>query len=368
MIKIVYRDLSPGLHASADAVGRNTVISFLPGLTPEQRRAALRRIRHSGRMGHGPRVPAGKLALALSLDRVRAVALTCTAVVRLHPAGSTLPLVFFSAVAVIFVLTATVPIHVLPAAPRSSGEKSVVGGLAPAPTSGPIVSQGITRSSGSRGRASRTAAAPGRLAARQLYSPVTPAAGSRGLAPSAQASGASGASGAGTAGSSASQAPVPGPTPAGPTSGPTPAGPAPWPTPAGPTSGPTPAGPAPGPTGSTGPTGPTGSSGSGGTTGPGSTGSGSTGGSGGSGSGAGRSAGSGRTGSGGSAGSGGSRSGGSGSGSYGPGGGPGSGSGSGGSGSGSTGSGTSPDSGSGSGTYLDVVSISVYPGLSFTVR
>ena len=55
MIKIVYRNLSPGLHASAEAEGRNTVISFLPGLTPEQRRAALRRIRHSGRMGHGPR-------------------------------------------------------------------------------------------------------------------------------------------------------------------------------------------------------------------------------------------------------------------------------------------------------------------------
>ena len=41
MIKIVYRDLSPGLHASADAEGRSTIISLLPGLTPEQRKAAL---------------------------------------------------------------------------------------------------------------------------------------------------------------------------------------------------------------------------------------------------------------------------------------------------------------------------------------
>ena len=132
MIKIAYRNLSPGLHASAEAEGRSTVISFLPGLTPEQRRAALRRIRHSGRMGHGPQVPGGRLAIALALDRVRAAARTCTAVVRLHPAGSTLPVAFFSAAAVIFVLMATVSIHVLPA-PRSSGQKPVVGGATPVP-------------------------------------------------------------------------------------------------------------------------------------------------------------------------------------------------------------------------------------------
>ena len=153
MIKIVYRDLSPGLHASADAEGRSTIISLLPGLTPEQRRAALRRIRHSGRMGHGPRVPAGKLALALGLDRVRAVARICTAVVRLHPAGSTLPVLFFSAAAVIFVLMATVSIHGMPAGPRASGQNLVAGGPSPASAaSGPLVSQSIAPSSGSRAR------------------------------------------------------------------------------------------------------------------------------------------------------------------------------------------------------------------------
>ena len=160
MIKIFYRDLSPGLHASAEAEGRNTVISFLPGLTPDQRRAALRRIRHSGRMGHGPRVPAGKLAIALALDRVKAAVRTGAAVVRLHPAGSTLPVVFFSAAAVIFVLMATVSIHVLPAAQRSSGPGPAVGGVTPAPaTSAPVVSQGVTPSGGSR--APRMGTVPG---------------------------------------------------------------------------------------------------------------------------------------------------------------------------------------------------------------
>ena len=293
MIKIFYRDLSPGLHASAEAEGKNTVISFLPGLTPDQRRAALRRIRHSGRMGHGPRVPAGKLAIALALDRVKAAVRTGAAVVRLHPAGSTLPVVFFSAAAVIFVLMATVSIHVLPAAPRSSGPVPPVGGLTPAPaTSVPVVSRDVTPSGGSR--ASRMGTVPGRLAARQLSSSGTTAVGSSGLAPASQ--------GSGSAVSSASPA----------------AG-----------TGSAPAISATGSAGSPGSSGSPGSPGSGGTTGSAGTGSGSSGASGGSGSGT-------SSGGGGSSGSGSAGSGGSGSGSSGSG--PG----------GSSGSGTGSGSGSGS--------------------
>ena len=179
MIKIFYRDLSPGLHASAEAEGRNTVISFLPGLTPDQRRAALRRIRHSGRMGHGPRVPAGKLAIALALDRVTAAVRTGTAVVRLHPAGSALPVVFFSAAAVIFVLMATVSIHVLPAARGRLGQVPRGGRSdSRARLSAPAVSQGVTPPGGSR--ASRRGTVPGRLAARQLSPSGTTAVGSVG--------------------------------------------------------------------------------------------------------------------------------------------------------------------------------------------
>ena len=143
MIKIVYRNLSPGLHASAEAEGRNTIISFLPGLTPEQRRAALRRIRHSGRMGHGPRVPAGKLMAALAVDRIRAAARTGAAVVRLHPAGSTLPVVFFSAAAVIFVSMATVSDSCAAGGAAVVEPESRRGRADPAPaTSAPAVGQG----------------------------------------------------------------------------------------------------------------------------------------------------------------------------------------------------------------------------------
>ena len=133
MIKIIYRDLSPGLHASAETAGRDTIISLLPGLTPEQRRAALRRIRHSGRMGHGPRVSAVQLGLALGLDRIKAITRTGAAVVRLHPAGSTIPVLLLSTAAVVFVLMATVSIHVVPA-PKSSDQTPVIGGLVHGPS------------------------------------------------------------------------------------------------------------------------------------------------------------------------------------------------------------------------------------------
>jgi hypothetical protein len=133
VIKIIYRDLSPGLHASAETAGRDTIISLLPGLTPEQRRAALRRIRHSGRMGHGPRVSAVQLGLALGLDRIKAITRTGAAVVRLHPAGSTIPVLLLSTAAVVFVLMATVSIHVVPA-PKSSDQSPVIGGLVHGPS------------------------------------------------------------------------------------------------------------------------------------------------------------------------------------------------------------------------------------------
>ena len=103
-----------------------------------------------------PRVPAGGLAVALTLDRIRAGARTCTAVVRLHPAGSTLPVVFFSAAAVIFVMMATVSIHVLPSAPRSSSQEPAVGGVTPVPgMSAPVVGQRGAPSWTSRGDAAR---------------------------------------------------------------------------------------------------------------------------------------------------------------------------------------------------------------------
>jgi hypothetical protein len=167
VIKIIYRDLSPGLHASAQVSGRHTIITLLPGLTLDQRRAALRRIRHSGRMGHGPRVPAIPLALALGLDRIKATTRTGAAVVRLHPAGSTLPVVLLSAAAAVFVLMATVSIHVLPG-PKSSDQRPVVGGVTPGPaSSAPQVSQSAAPPAAVPGHSGGQDKMPNRLAARQ---------------------------------------------------------------------------------------------------------------------------------------------------------------------------------------------------------
>lgn len=166
MIKIVYRDLSPGLHASAQVSGRHTVISLLPGLTPNQRRAALRRIRHNGRMGHGPRVPATGLALAVGRDRIKATTRTGAAVVRLHPAGSTLPVVLLSAAAAVFVLMATVSIHVLPG-PKSSDQNPVLGGVTPGASSAPRISQSFAPSIMVPGHSTQPGHARNGLAARQ---------------------------------------------------------------------------------------------------------------------------------------------------------------------------------------------------------
>ena len=117
MIRVRYRDsneLSPGLHAAAERHGRTTTVYLLSGLTKPQRRSALRRLRLSARMGHCPRLPAGRLALALFADRIRTGIGRAGAVLRLHPAGSTLPVMVLSGGAIAFLLFSTVSIRVLP--------------------------------------------------------------------------------------------------------------------------------------------------------------------------------------------------------------------------------------------------------------
>jgi hypothetical protein len=153
MIRVRYRDsneFSPGLHAAAERHGRITTVYLLPGLTKPERRSALRRLRLSARMGHGPRLPSGHLALALFADRIRTGIGRAGAVLRLHPAGSTLPVMVLSGGAIAFLLFSTVSIRVLhttPAAPESAS------GPNPAASAGAIP---ITGSSG--GVAGRPAA------------------------------------------------------------------------------------------------------------------------------------------------------------------------------------------------------------------
>jgi hypothetical protein len=117
MIRVRYRDpsgLSPGLHAAAERHGRTTTVYLLSGLTPAERHSALRRLRLSARMGHCPRLPAAQLGLALLADRIRTSIGQAGAVFRLHPAGSTVPVMVLSGGAIAFLLFSTVSIRVLP--------------------------------------------------------------------------------------------------------------------------------------------------------------------------------------------------------------------------------------------------------------
>jgi len=148
VIKIRYRDaveLSPGLHAAAVRQGRSTIVFLLPGLTSAQRRAALRRLRLSARMGYCPPLPAAQLALALVADRIRTTVGQLGTLVRSHPAGSTVPVMVLSAGAIAFLALSAVSIQVLHVRPdpgRSGalalpGSHSGAGASSSAPAQGP---------------------------------------------------------------------------------------------------------------------------------------------------------------------------------------------------------------------------------------
>jgi hypothetical protein len=116
MIKICYRDaneLPPGLHATAERHGLTITVYLLPGLTAEGRSAALRRLRLSGRMGYGPRLPAVQLAFALVVDRIRTTIARAGSVFRTHPAGTTGPVMLISGGAIAFLALSAVSIHIL---------------------------------------------------------------------------------------------------------------------------------------------------------------------------------------------------------------------------------------------------------------
>lgn len=90
MISIRYADLPEGLHAQAAMSGRRTIIYLRPGLTPQQRRHSLRRARQSARMGHGPRLPAAMVALAVAGDIAAGTLRNVGAAVRSHVLGALL--------------------------------------------------------------------------------------------------------------------------------------------------------------------------------------------------------------------------------------------------------------------------------------
>jgi hypothetical protein len=112
MVKIRYTDLPAGLHVSAEKHGRHTVIYLLPGLTAAQRRAALIRVRSGARMGHGPRLPAVSMAVALGLDRLRSTVCNGAGAMRAHPLLLLPPLILLVSGGIVFMLMSFVTLTV----------------------------------------------------------------------------------------------------------------------------------------------------------------------------------------------------------------------------------------------------------------
>lgn len=214
MIKIRYRDsneLSPGLHAAAERHGRSTTVYLLSGLTAAERRAALRRLRLSARMGYCPRLPAAQLALALLVDRIRITIGQAGAVFRLHPAGSTVPVMVISGGAIAFLVLSTVSIRVLH---QGTAIQSSASGPLPVASAGAIpisgTSQGPAAGLGGgpgRGSDSRQLTQPGSGGGFPLAGSPAPRGGGRGNGASTgsgnsgSGSGGSGNSGSGNSGS-----------------------------------------------------------------------------------------------------------------------------------------------------------------------
>lgn len=112
MVKIRYTELPAGLHVAVRAQGRSTVIYLLPGLTLDQRRAALARARSSGRMGQGPLLRPVALARAVTADRAVTVARNGVLAMRGHPMLLLPPLIVLVSGAIVFTLMSFVTLEV----------------------------------------------------------------------------------------------------------------------------------------------------------------------------------------------------------------------------------------------------------------
>ncbi len=200
MIRIRYRsanELSPGLHAAAERHGRSTTVYLLSGLTTAERRAAVRRLRISARMGRNPRLPAAQLGIALLADRIRTSLGQAGAIFRSHPAGSTVPVMVISAGAIAFLALSAVSIRVIHT-PRTPGQPLAAG--LPAASAGAIpITGGATGRPGGvipgGAGAASDLVTPGRTGSGGA-GPGQP--GATGRAGAAGGSGANGGSGVGT--------------------------------------------------------------------------------------------------------------------------------------------------------------------------
>ena len=110
MIKIVYGDLTAGLNGDAVRRGSGVAVVLVEGLTHQQRKAVLRRLRQAARRSQKPPLPLGPLTLALAVDLLRRWTGNLAAIIRLHPAGTLVPS-FGAAALIAAFLMASVSVH-----------------------------------------------------------------------------------------------------------------------------------------------------------------------------------------------------------------------------------------------------------------
>jgi hypothetical protein len=121
LIKIRYADLPAGLHVRAAVHGRHTIIYLRPGLTHAERRAALLRARRAASMGHGPSLPAGRVAAALAWDRITATTRNGAAAFRAHPLLLLPPVLIVVGATLVYVMLSAVSITFRPITPGAPG-------------------------------------------------------------------------------------------------------------------------------------------------------------------------------------------------------------------------------------------------------
>ena len=198
MIKIRYADLPQGLHADVHTGGRKPVIYLLPGLSPAQRRDALRRLIRTSRRGYGPRLRPAGVGFAVARDIAKSTVRNGLAAVRCHPAGSVVLAALVTAAVVCYALFVTVTVRFSPPPAGPPGAPA-------AAPSGSRDAGGLGRSPGGEARA--PAATQPAASVKPEASPAASAAGEdsgpSGSAPAGSGSGSSvsGSSGSGSSGS-----------------------------------------------------------------------------------------------------------------------------------------------------------------------
>jgi hypothetical protein len=201
VIKIRYSDLPQGRHAQVHTAGRRPVIYLLPGLSPAQRRDALRRLIRTSRQGYGPRLRAPEVRFAVARDDATTTARNALAAVRCHPAGSTALAALIAAGVICYAIFVTVTVRftphpagppvAAPAGPQAPGSRSPGSGARVPAGTQPSVTGRRTASAATTGTGAGTGpgtgAAPSGLAARPRPLPTGTWSAPGGVLPSGSA-------------------------------------------------------------------------------------------------------------------------------------------------------------------------------------